>query len=384
MRKRIVFITESLYGGGVQRILQIILSYFDYSRYEVTLYTVRKDEMRREYFPEEINYKYIFDAPQKDDSFLRKVWYKIKNKIKLEIYYHYSPQLFYRLFIKERPDVAIAFLEGYATRLVSGFPKRVKRIAWIHTDIEINHWSKIAYRSILEEKEIYRDGFNKVICVSNTVFEKINIFSGNIKNACVVHNPIDRRLIINSSLQPAEDLVYERKERLIMSLGSLIEIKGYNRLLSVANKLKEEGYDFKLFILGDGIQREELNLFINNNDLMSFVYLLGYKENPYNYLNQCDIYVCSSYAEGYNTAITEALVLGKAVVSTDCSGVKEQLGEHNEWGICVPNSEEGLYGGLKQMLNPDTLKYYTEQATKRGKDFTLEKSMNKIYQLIEE
>ena len=382
--KKIVIFTEQLYGGGVERILQIICNNFNVDKYNVTIFTVRRDNLSLTYFPSHVKFKYVFETYNETSTWWEKLRCKIGNKIKLLFYYNFSPSFFYHLFIREKTDVAIAFIEGYATRLVAGFPKRVKRIAWIHTDIEINHWSKIAYRSILEEKEIYRDGFNKVICVSNTVFEKINIFSGNIKNACVVHNPIDRRLIINSSLQPAEDLVYERKERLIMSLGSLIEIKGYNRLLSVANKLKEEGYDFKLFILGDGIQREELNLFINNNDLMSFVYLLGYKENPYNYLNQCDIYVCSSYAEGYNTAITEALVLGKAVVSTDCSGVKEQLGEHNEWGICVPNSEEGLYGGLKQMLNPDTLKYYTEQATKRGKDFTLEKSMNKIYQLIEE
>ena len=129
MKKRIIIITEALYGGGVQRILQIILSHFDYTRYDVTLYTVRKNVIRQEYFPEEIKYKYIFDVENYKDSVFRRIWYKIKNKTKLFVYYHFNPGLFYQLFIREKSDVAIAFIEGYATRLISGFPKEIKKIA---------------------------------------------------------------------------------------------------------------------------------------------------------------------------------------------------------------------------------------------------------------
>lgn len=100
-------------------------------------------------------------------------------------------------------------------------------------------------------------------------------------------------------------------------------------------------------------------------------------------MKNADIYVCSSIAEGYNTAITEALILGRPVVSTECSGVKEQLGDDNEWGICCSNSEEGLYEGLKEMLTDDNMLHYTRQACKRGTHFTLELSMNEIYKLIE-
>ena len=110
---------------------------------------------------------------------------------------------------------------------------------------------------------------------------------------------------------------------------------------------------------------------------------MGFQNNPYPYIAVSDIYVCSSYAEGYNTAITEALVLGKAVVSTECSGLKEQLRNNNKYGICTPNTDEGLYEGLKQMLNDSTLNHYTMMARERGKYFSLEASMDKIYRLIE-
>ena len=383
MKKRIVFFTEALYGGGVQRILQIILSHFDYSHYDVTLYTVCKNVIRRDLFPKEVTYKYIFDVPNSDDSLLQKLWYKLKNKIKLSVYYHCNSKLYYRLFIREKADIAIAFIEGYATRLVAGFPDKIKKIAWLHTDIINNHWSKVAFRDMLEEQKLYRNSFEKIVCVSKVVLQNLITFAGKVDGACILYNPTDNHFIISQANQNAELLGTHEDGIRLISLGSLIDVKGYDRLLAVVAKLRDEGYRFKLYILGSGNKKRELKSYIRSHNLSSYAFILEFQDNPYPYLKWSDIYVCSSYAEGYNTAITEALVLGKAVVSTECSGVKEQLGEHNEWGICVPNSEEGLYDGLKQMLNPDILDYYTRQASIRGKDFTLEKSMNEIYKLIE-
>ena len=383
MKKKIVFIAESLYGGGVERILQIVLSHFNYNRYDVTLFTVRKNVIDAKIFPAGIKYKYIFDIPKDESSILHKVLCKVENKAKLFIYYHCNSKLFYRLFLREKADVAIAFIEGYATRLVSGFPNNTRKIAWIHTDIEKNHWSKVAFRSQKEEKTVYQYSFDKIVCVSKVVQEKLLKFSKNISNTLVLYNPIDKQHIQTSSKKEIDLFKYKKSGPLIISLGSLIDVKGYDRLLAVASRLLDSGFMFNLIILGDGIKKEELNTYIVNNKLSLHVFLLGYQENPYPFLRQSDIYVCSSYAEGYNTAITEALVLGKPVVSTECSGVKEQLGENNEWGICVPNSEDGLYDGLKQMLKPDTLVHYTQQASIRGKYFALDKSMNEIYHLLE-
>ena len=75
MKKKIVFIAESLYGGGVERILQIVLSHFNYNRYDVTLFTVRKNVIDAKIFPAGIKYKYIFDIPKDESSILHKVLY---------------------------------------------------------------------------------------------------------------------------------------------------------------------------------------------------------------------------------------------------------------------------------------------------------------------
>ena len=98
---------------------------------------------------------------------------------------------------------------------------------------------------------------------------------------------------------------------------------------------------------------------------------MGFHQNPYKYVARCDLYVCSSHREGFSTAVTEALVVGTPVVSTNCSGAKELLGDDNEYGIVVENSEEGIYQGMKQMLsNPEMLAYYKKQAKLRGSFFS--------------
>ena len=256
-------------------------------------------------------------------------------------------------------------------------------MAWLHIELQNFHWSKVAFRNLEDERRTYLS-FDKIVCVSQIVKYQIDQLFHVSEKSIVLYNPIDQSLIKQSALIPIkENIVDDHDVVRMVTIGTLNERKGQDRLLKIFSKLLKEGYNIELWIIGLGEKYDELSKYIEDHYLNKKVKLLGYKENPFNYLNKCNLYVCSSFAEGYNTAITEALVLGKAVVSTECSGVKEQLGEHNEWGICVENSEEGLYEGLKEMLNPETLDHYTKQAIIRGRDFTLEKSMNEIYQLID-
>lgn len=97
---------------------------------------------------------------------------------------------------------------------------------------------------------------------------------------------------------------------------------------------------------------------------------MGYQTNPYKYLKRCNVFVCTSFAEGFSTAATEALIVGRPVCTVEVSGMKEMLGENNEYGIVTENDEGALYLGIKSLLdNPELLDYYTKQAEKRGKTF---------------
>ena len=174
----------------------------------------------------------------------------------------------------------------------------------------------------------------------------------------------------------------EKKIR-IVSIGSLMPVKGYDRLIRVVRRLKDEHDPIELYILGEGRERKGLEKLIVENNLGDIISLLGFVDNPYPILKSADIYVCSSFAEGFNTAITEALVLGRAVVSTEISGVREQLGKDGEYGIITENSEDGLFQGIKRMMEQGNIEHYQQKAMIRGGEFNLETQMQRIYSVIE-
>ena len=82
--------------------------------------------------------------------------------------------------------------------------------------------------------------------------------------------------------------------------------------------------------------------------------------------------------------MTEALIVGTPVVSTDCSGARELLGENNEYGLVVENSEEGIYQGMKKMLSdPALLSHYRQQAILRGKRFSREETVQAVERMLD-
>ena len=377
--KKLAIFAEALTGGGVEKTLQTMLKHWDYANIDVTLYSIRNVPLPDSLSGLPIKHRFIFGNPSGSKVSRIRVW--LRNKLRLLIYYHCPPKTFYRLFIQQHFDAALAFIEGYATRIVSGAPSSVKRLAWLHCDIINHHWTSIAYRSDQEEIESYHT-FDSVVCVSSGVQAQLLKLCGEDLRTRVILNPIDRDDIIRKANVASVPIdVIPAAAIRIISFGRLVPIKGYERLLRVARRLMNDGSDFSLTILGEGSERNRLQALINENNLSTRVFLLGYKENPYPFLKASNIYVCSSYSEGYNTAIVEALVLGKAVVSTDCMKDKDLLG-NSEFGIVVDNSEEGLYSGLKQMLQPGLLENYSSIAKERGALFDVKNSMKEVSSLI--
>lgn len=110
--------------------------------------------------------------------------------------------------------------------------------------------------------------------------------------------------------------------------------------------------------------------------------MLGFQKNPYKYMSQADLFVCSSRAEGFSTVVTEALILGLPVVTTDCAGMRELLGD-NEFGIVADNNDEAIYLALKDMLEDrDKYQHYKKQALKRSSYFSMERSISELEKIF--
>ena len=101
-------------------------------------------------------------------------------------------------------------------------------------------------------------------------------------------------------------------------------------------------------------------------------------QNKYS-LAKCDLFVCSSHSEGFSTAATEALIVGVPVCSVEVSGMREMLGENNEYGVITENNEEDLYEAIQSLVdNPKLLTQYKTKAKKRGDDFTMSKTVKTV------
>lgn len=379
MKKRVLFVINSLWGGGAEKVFQTLLCNLDKNKYDITVYSVNQTHIGPPYPMSGIEYRYIFGQLAKTG--LERFKMRLMNKLKLTVYYHLSPKWFYRMFMRGRYDVEVAFIEGYATRVVSGSTnKRSKKLAWVHIDLEKNHWTDVAYRSRKEEEAAY-NRFDLIPVVSQSVHASMKSLFKKIETFLVVKNPIDERFICSQSVVFKAKLPSAAIK--LVSIGRFENQKGYDRLLPIVRRLVDEGYDLSLTLLGDGSQRKSLELYINGNGLSERVSLPGFQSNPYPWLAGADLFVCSSRSEGYSTVVTEALILGLPVITTDCAGMGELLG-CGRYGMIVDNDDEALYNGLKSLVvNPEKIDEYRNLASERGKDFKLSALMSQIETLID-
>ena len=381
-KKKVLFMINSMYGGGAEKVLQTIINNIDQEKYEITVYSLHREKIDKKIYKKSFNYKVVFDLYQGKNR-IKKIFSNIFLKIKGKVFSHCSSNLFYTLFIHEKFDVEIAFIEGESTKIISGSNNKLsKKIAWVHVDLIENPWSDFIYKNVDDESRHYSK-FDKIVCVSNATKKAfIDKYRIDDEKVVVHYNPIDTEDIIKKAGEKNNTSVCEIPQ--IMAVGRLVNQKGFDRLLKAINRLKEEQEIFKLHIIGEGSQKEELNNYILKNNLQEYVKLHGYIENPYKLMKNGDILICSSRAEGFSLVIAEAIILGLAIVTTNCSGPVELI-EDGKYGLLIENSQNGIYEGLKKLLNnKELIKEYKRKSNIRKNIFKIENNIKELEKLIDE
>lgn len=371
MKKKILFLIESFAGGGVEKVFIDLINNMDISKYDITVmsiwnYGVRKKDLRKD-----VKYKYIFPNIRG----ISRVFHNFVEKS--------DGSLLYKLGIREKYDVEIAFIEGRATKIIGASSNpNSRKIAWVHIDLCQGHWTSRVFRESLErEKECYKK-FNDIVFVSNSAKEGFkNLFGDEFDNLQVKYNPIIAEEVVKKAEEEVNDIEKPKDKMLLVTSGRLVSQKGYEGLLEACNKLNKDNIKYELWILGDGWDRPKLEELINKYNL-SNVKLLGFKENPYKYISKGDLFVCSSKNEGFSLVIAEAMILGLPVISTNCSGPNELL-NFGQFGYMVENNDEALYKGLKEIINDDKkLKYYKKKSKERIDFFNYKNRISDIERLF--
>lgn len=373
--KRVLFFIETLNGGGAERVLTTLVQNIDRSKFNVTVCSVVDNGVYDEEIKKFANFKPIISKKLLNNPVGRLLY-----KIKYNLIYRYFPLAWvYRLWLPHGNDIEVAFVEGFATKLISHSTNRSSRkLAWVHCDLKRDHWTRLAFQNDEEEKNCYQR-YDEIITVSQTQKESLHQLYG-LLPVKVCYNPIDSDQILKLARQNEVVLPKLQFGVRLVATGRLTKVKGFDRLLRIVTRLKHESHPVELWILGDGGEKTLLEEIVKENHLQSVVTFWGFQTNPYQYMAQCDLFVCSSLSEGFSTAITEALILGLPVVSTEVSGVREQLeGGREKCGLITENSEEGLYQGLKTVLEqPELRKSLAVAARERGNDFQMKQLMSAI------
>ena len=245
-------------------------------------------------------------------------------------------------------DVEIAFLEGPITRIFSYKNKNVKKIAWIHNDISqvFGKGIKSKLKRILDNK-IYSK-YNNLIFVSKDNMLKFNEIYPDINvDKQVIYNYIDKEKVLRKA-EKRQDIKFDENVINFVTVTRLVEQKAIDRLIKVHKKLIDKGYYHKIYVIGDGPEREKLENLVKANDIDETFLLLGKKENPYPYIKNATYFCLLSKFEGYGMVIEEAKILNKSIIITD-TAAREALANYKNSKI-LDNTEEGIYDGLKKSI----------------------------------
>lgn len=355
MKKKVLFFMFNLAGGGAERTIINIINNLNKETFEVTLLIgTKKNNDYIEMVSDEVIVKYL------NKERLRNSFFKLRKFVK-----------------KEKPD--LLFTTGINNNIMLSFVnlsllKRKTKLIVRETTYRSKSF-KISLLNRVLTYIAYNLIADKVIALSKGVKEDlVKKFSINKQKVKVIYNPIEIEMI--NQLKD-EKLVYpirDKDEKIIISIGRLVEQKDHFTLIK-AFAILQSMVNAKLIILGKGPLDSELKSLTEQLGIKDKVYFLGFKRNPYKYINMSDVFVLTSKVEGFGHVIVESMVIGTPVISTDCkTGPREILGD-NEYGILVPVGDyEELSFQIFRLLQDEQLqRNFSLRGIHRTRDFNSKK-----------
>ena len=384
VKKNVLFVVDERQMGGVSVLLSDILNAINLKKYNIDVMVLHDNGDYLDKLPKKVNIIY-------GSRFFDTVDYSLKDVIKSGNLRNIFMK-FYTIFlmktkligfkirkerkkcIKKNYDVEVAFKDGFCA-LFTAYGDSKKKCHWLHTDYSMYDCTH-NYRKLFE---MVFPMFDKIVAISNSVLDRF-LDSYKVSNTTVIYNLINEESIINRASEI--DVKFDEKINLV-SVGRIHNMKGYDRLIEVMNRLNEDNLldDVVLRIIGDGPDFSLLNSLVSKYGLEDKVILMGKKKNPFPYVKASSLFLMCSRYEPFGLVVLESMVLGVPVLSTDVASINEIMDKN--YGFVVENSEDGLYNGIKKFIQDNKLlnKYKKNLS---GFKYDVEEIVLKIESLLDE
>ena len=234
--------------------------------------------------------------------------------------------------LKQRMKPVIAYSFGPSANMVNALSK---------TSLTSVFLGLRGYQDVADDSKmkLYVRKADRIICCSKEIEAIVQEKYGYLQTA-TLYNPYDTEGITELSKEKVTDLPWkmedEDRPRILIGVGRDDPVKGFWHLIKAFYLVQKEIPQMRLIIMGDG-SFEQAKSLVSELQLEQKVYFPGVRKNPYKYLAASEMFLLSSYTEGFPNVLVEAMILGRPLISTDCRTGPAEILDHGKYGILVPD-----------------------------------------------
>lgn len=372
--RKILFKSGSTMMGGLEKVqIEYINFLAEQEKYQIKILIENdngKDNALEKYINSDViylkDYNYILEIRNLRENRKKSLWSRIKYNLAISKEKKYADNKFLQIYKEYKPDIVIDF-DSSLTKIIDKLNSS-KNLVWIHSSIK--NWKK--KKSKIDRFVDRISKYSKIICICKEMKEDLINLKNELKNKVdFLYNPIDFNRIKKLSNEDfSEEDKKLLKDKFLLSIARLDCVpKDFETLFKAYEIAKKNGYDGKLYIIGDGPDKDKVEKLKEANLYKEDILLLGRKENPYNWLKKADKLILSSRYEGFAIVLLEGLCLGKNVIASDCKTGPNEILANNR-------------GLLFKVGNYSTLaKYIISEKNKEELEFSLEEfERNRIFE----
>ena len=301
---KISFFIGSMISGGAERVISLLANEYAQNGWNVEIVLMLKNEVNRKQFVLDSRIQ-IVDLSIKEGAYKR-------NALKwLKSIRHYVK--------KEKPDCIISFI-GRINALVL--------TATMGVNIPI---------LVSERNDPKHDGRSKLMqWYCNRIYRRASaiVYQTNYEKSCFDRRLDEKSYIIPNPVEVVDDYNKNENEFEISTAGRLVKQKNHALLIEAISYVKEQFPQVRCYIYGEGTLRCQLEQQVTQLGLNKYVFLPGNKTDINNWVAKSSIFVMPSDYEGLSNALIEAMMQGKACISTNYPGANELI-KNGENGLIV-------------------------------------------------
>lgn len=333
MKKKILFIIWSYtYGGGAEALLTMIVNNLNPQKYEISIIEYHHAEFKVEPVNKNIRVLPPIDAVDTPEKYSKT--YQLYN----------TPEVLIDAYIKGDYDLYVSFNYQIPTFLL---PKGTKNISWIHTSV----YDLVDEKVLRERKrqDIAFEKVKKIVAISDITDQSLKeLFPNHIEKIVKIYNGIDIDNVKKKSLEKTD---IQMEHPAIAFVGRMEERKKPVRLIPILKLVHESGVKAHLYYLGEGILRDRVSECADRYGLSEFVHLLGYQQNPFPIMKQCDVTCLLSEQEGFSISLMESVTLDVPFIATEIGGARE-LSNGQRCG-CIIHTDEEAAKAIRNWIETD-------------------------------